>query len=491
MVAMQVTATEGGYTGNGIFLNVKVLNATAAVQNGGTGHYAASTGPAAASVTTTVTGSMVYGAFAVGTDTAATIRTGTTVTVDHDDTTHSDRYYACQSTTATGTPGATIFGTTAPTSAPVLYYAAAFAEIIPDGVITEDPSAPPLAQTESASSVTTDSFSPPGGALMIAQVACNGSDSGLTTMAVTGGGLIWTPLDEGKTCNGIYAGLWAAVAADPDPLDPLITITEGGSTNPGMIARIKVLTGAAPVAAQTGAHVTQSGAAAHQASITTTVTGSIVYGGLAAFTSVAPTAATGTTLLDNFQDSANGNYYGTCRTTAATGTPGAVTVGESAPAVAGGVALAEILPVTPGGTITEDASSPASVTTTSTITVQVIVLPPVGSLLVLMIGSDSSSGVETMTVSGGGLNWTPLSQANTAGQMYAGVWVADVPPVLAAPGLQPPEPPRYRPGRKRPGLPMGEDYAPWPPWDQAWQQPAAVEPAQLPSPVTPWMGSYY
>jgi hypothetical protein len=65
------------------------------------------------------------------------------------------------------------------------------------------------------------------------------------------------------------------------------------------------------------------------------------------------------------------------------------------------------------------------------ITVTVNVTPPPGSLLVLMIAANGSSSVETMTVSGGGLNWIEKVKANASGQQYAGVWVADIPVVNA------------------------------------------------------------
>jgi trimeric autotransporter adhesin len=434
--AMQVTATQNGGTFNGILLRVKVLTAVAAAQTGNTGSYSSGTGPARTPITTTVTGSRVYGAAMNAQGTSFTAQAGCTLLDNHVDATNGNTYGTFQTTAPTGTPGATTVGTSAPTTGTPIWDCAAL-EILPDGTIGEDASAPAVAVTDSDITVTTAAFDPPAGSLLVALVSSDGDGTASgTTMSVSGGGIGWTEVVFANSA-GCYCGVWVAVAGSPPVDDPLITITQTGSTFNGMTARIKVLTGAAPSAAQTGATAVQSANAAHQASITTTTTGSIVYGGYGSNSLTSPTAAAGTTLLDSFSDAVNGNFYGTCRSTAATGTPGAATLGISAPAALGGVGLAEILPAVPGGTITEDASSPASVSTTSAITVQVNVSPPFGSLLVLMIGSDSNTGIVGMTVSGGGLAWRALVEAHAADSMYGGVWVADIPGAATVPPARP------------------------------------------------------
>lgn len=425
MTSMVVTATQGGSTHNGIMLRVKVLTGVAALQNGATAQLSSSGGPDRVSITTTVTGSEVYGALAVGVETAWTVQAGTTIIDNLDDPTNGNRYGSCKTTAVTGTPGATLVGTSFPTTGG--FYNMAAVEILPNGTIQEDPSGPALASNQSAITVTTAAFSPPEGSVLLAMVGSNGGGGGVTTMSVQGGGLNWTELVAGNSFPGLYSGVWIAVAAPPDPNDPPITATETGATSQGMLSRIKVLTGAAKAALQTGATATQSAAAAHQASITTTQIGSIVYGSVVDGVNNAFTAAASTTLFDNVADGTNGCHYGTLRTTVATVTPGAVTAGASAPSDVGGCALAEILPSSPGGTITEDASSPASVSILTQITVTVNVTPPAGSLLVLMVACDGGAGVTGMTVSGGGLTWIPLAQAHASSQQYAGVWVADIP----------------------------------------------------------------
>jgi hypothetical protein len=428
--AMQVTATQGGATANGILLRVKVLTGFAASPLGNSGTYGATTGPAAAAVTTTAAGSMVYGALTCCPTTTLTAQAGTTLLDSHLDSVNTNWYSTCQTTAPTGTPGAITVGATTPTAS--CAYSAAVQEILSAGTLQDDPSAPAVAVTDTATTVTSAAFDPPDGALLLALVSSDATN-GSITMSVSGGGVAWTELVKGVSSNGNYSGVWAAVAGTTAPDDPLITITETGSTSQGITARIKVLTGAAPSALQTGARATQSANAAHQASITTTVTGSIVYGAVIDGTNTSFTAAASTTLFDNIADTTNTIRYGTCRTTAATGTPGAVTVGASAPtADVGSCALAEILPAAPGGTISEDVSSPAVVTVLTSIFCQVNVLPPPGSLLVLMISSDGAAGVCNMTVSGGGLNWRPLAEGHATGEQYAGVWVADMSGVPAA-----------------------------------------------------------
>jgi hypothetical protein len=216
-----------------------------------------------------------------------------------------------------------------------------------------------------------------------------------------------------------------------------VTATQGGGTFQGMLLRVKVLTGAAIAASQTGGTVVTS--TTYGASLTTTVTGSVVYGALTAG-SGGFTAEPLCTLIDNYNDGTNFEQYGSFRTTSATGTPGSTLVGASAPAYTlGGMAAAEILP---SGTIAEDASAPAVVTSnTLTALTTASFTPPAGSLIVVMIGSDgdgASTTTMTVTDTGGGLTWIPLAQANAGNQEYAGVWIAQVP---AAGPATPPTPP--------------------------------------------------
>src|ERR1017187_3983357 len=124
-----------------------------------------------------------------------------------------------------------------------------------------------------------------------------------------------------------------------------VTATEGGSTGPGILLRVKNLTGAVLA----GTPATGGSTTVPSASITTTTAGSLVYAAIIGGTNTSLTAVASTALIDNVADATNNFRYGSGRTTAITGTPGAVTVGSSTPSN-GGVALLEILAA---GTITE------------------------------------------------------------------------------------------------------------------------------------------
>lgn len=206
-----------------------------------------------------------------------------------------------------------------------------------------------------------------------------------------------------------------------------VTARQTGVTAAGTSIRLIVLTGAAASASQTGAIAGQHATAAQQVSITTTVTGSQVYGAMWTATTGTFTANGNTTMIDNVHE-ADGLIHGTCRTTTATGTPGAITIGASAPTTSGSIALAEILP---NGTITQDASGPPFVYANTGVSATTAAFtPPNGSLLVAVAVSNGGAGVVTMQIvdtSGLGLNWIQLSAQNASSAAYAGVWVADFP----------------------------------------------------------------
>lgn len=217
-----------------------------------------------------------------------------------------------------------------------------------------------------------------------------------------------------------------------------VTAAESGTTFNGVLLRVKVLTGTS--LSQAGAATASfQGTGAQQASITTTVTGSQVYGALKNSGSTATFTANGsTTLFDNVSDASNGEAFGTCRSTSATGSPGAVTIGASAPSVAGQTALVEVLP---SGTITEDASGPAQVNTLAGITITTASFtPPAGSLLVAMVLADANAST-VVTVSGGGLTWTEVKKSqSTSPTGYAGVWIAQIAPASSPVQTRPVEP---------------------------------------------------
>jgi len=477
--ALTVTATQGGSTANGILLRVYVLTGASATQNGATAatYFTPATLTFTQAITTTATGSRVYGAGSTSRPTeAATAVALTTVVDDVQDSTNTERLVTFKATSLTGTPGSTTLGWTISPSTGV--GPQAMAEIMSAGTLQEDPSAPAAVSDLAATTVTTASFTPPDGALLVACVSSDGGGS-VTTMGVSGGGVTWSELARNPAVAGQdYAGVWVAQLGPPPPGDPVITATQGGVTAAGIAMRIMVLTGAAPAASQTGATV--AAASARQASITTTVTGSRVYGASDG-TNVAATPNASTTTIDDIADATHGERYQTFKATALTGTPGAVTIGNTN-AGGTGVALLEVLAA---GTLTEDASAPAVASdTTQTFVSCLNFTPPPGSLLVIMISSDGGSGVTTMSVSGGGLTFIEKVAQHLSSGDYCGVWIADVPAAYA------PEPvqlyaPGWHPGRGLPGLPAGIPFDAPPEGSPPAAVAAAAAAAAAPPPPAP------
>ena len=209
------------------------------------------------------------------------------------------------------------------------------------------------------------------------------------------------------------------------------TVTGSATNNAygGCFLRVYVLTGAATPSSP----ATASSSAAYNVSITTTVTGSYVVGGINNdTTAVAFTAESGTTITDDYSNATDGNEYAAFHTTSATGTPGATTVGSST-AFSGtyGVLAVEILA---SGTIAFDASAPAVVTSnTATSLTTASFTPPGSSLLAAVLTTDGGSALQMV----GSMSSTPalswVEQANlstgfgTGAGGYIGVWTAPVP----------------------------------------------------------------
>lgn len=204
-----------------------------------------------------------------------------------------------------------------------------------------------------------------------------------------------------------------------------VTATETANAFRGCMLRVWVLTGQA--LAQTGASASsaQGSGAAQQQSITTTQAGSVVFGALETnHGTVNFVALPSTTLTDNVADVSNGAQYGTCKTTAATVTPGAVNVGSSTGGQ-GTIALLEIL--ASAGALAIDASSPAAVTSTAASTVTTASFtPPIGSLLVAAFtGEGSGSGAQTASITDSlGLIWNQQSFLSQSGSGFSGLWTA-------------------------------------------------------------------
>lgn len=198
-----------------------------------------------------------------------------------------------------------------------------------------------------------------------------------------------------------------------------------GLTN-GINLRLFVIRGALPRLLQSATPVTQSGAAAHQASLTSAA-GSEVFGSL--FGTASFTFDAGSTAVDNINDATHTCQYGSFKSVAS----GTRTVGASAPATNGGMAAFEVAALT---AIAEDASAPAVATSTTATTVTSPSFDPPGfTLLVGLVQLLGVTGVSAATVTDTlGLTWTEKAVAHASGAGYAGVWLADMPGLI--PGKQ-------------------------------------------------------
>jgi hypothetical protein len=203
---LTVTATQGGGTFGGMLLRVLVLTNTATVQNGATVFTSAAYN---ASITTTVTGSRVYGATTSGHDVPVAEPLCTFIDA-YSDATNLEYYGSFRTTSATGTPGATLVGSSTAYDG---FGGMAAAEILPNGTITEDGSAPVVVTSDTLTALTTASFTPPDGSLLVALIGSDGSGSATTTMTVSGGGLTWTEQAKANASNQEYAGVWIARVA--------------------------------------------------------------------------------------------------------------------------------------------------------------------------------------------------------------------------------------------------------------------------------------
>jgi hypothetical protein len=207
-----------------------------------------------------------------------------------------------------------------------------------------------------------------------------------------------------------------------------VTATQGGSTAAGMALRVFVLTSAAATQNGAASNSQFTNATTFSQAITTTQAGSRVYGASYHSPNTASTAAALTTVTDDIADATNNERYVFHKATSLTGTPGATTLGYTCSSSSGPFAQFE---VKTAGTLTEDASGPAAVSTlTLTAVTTASFTPPAGSLLIALVASDGGLAVTTMALSdtsGLGLSWTEQAVNNPSGGDYAGVWLAQVP----------------------------------------------------------------
>jgi hypothetical protein len=217
--SMTVTATQGGTdVADGMLLRVIVLDnaAAAASQTGGT---LVQSGPAEhqGTLTPTGTGSFVFGAI-IDNDAATQPADSGDVAIDNVvDATNG----VCYTTLAYGSayPGSlsTTTASSGITFGSITSYngGIAAAEIIASGTLAVDASSPAVADTTTATTITSPSFSPPSSCLLVALVASDGlmGFHGVNPLTVTitdSVGLTWVNLATANTTGNGLAGVWVA-----------------------------------------------------------------------------------------------------------------------------------------------------------------------------------------------------------------------------------------------------------------------------------------
>jgi hypothetical protein len=223
------------------------------------------------------------------------------------------------------------------------------------------------------------------------------------------------------------------VTAQPDPIPVFSTRVSAAiaASTAGAGIQVAVVTGQAASFLGNIASAALPTGSLIQVGITTTVTGSLVFvtGGHNNSAGSPPTAIAGCTNIGSFLDSTNGCDDWAMRTTAATGTPGAITVGETATNLRGAIAAMEVLA---GTGLVIDGSTPAYAgVTTAGPAISPIFTPPPGALLVALVyaeGLGTSASQTTTVTDTGGLTWTKqVEQSGTTINGVAAIWTAVVP----------------------------------------------------------------
>jgi hypothetical protein len=214
--SLTVTATQGGSTGGGTFLQVLVLdNATVGSSpNQVAQSFGANTNPSV-SFSPQNSGSLIYG---IGAGAPLTGSTGLNFLQD----TALQNGDEVATVVAKTPGGSVVFGNPSPQN-PNLYGPDSFALVEVQqsgGNITQDSSAPAVKNVSTATA-TTASFSPPSGSLILALAAAGGG-GGTTTLAVSSSLLTFT-----QVCQASYAGYGAVtIYAAVMPPPPSIVTTQ-------------------------------------------------------------------------------------------------------------------------------------------------------------------------------------------------------------------------------------------------------------------------
>jgi hypothetical protein len=223
-MAITVTATEAGAaSANGIAL--KVLVVTGGTAAGGASNSASGLSTAAqVSLTPNSSNSLLTFAVVNGNNsTTFTAATNNTMDMNVSDGTHLTAYGGGHWTSTVTSGVAATVGASAPTGVPQTIGAY---EIQPSGSVAIDGSSPAVVSTTAALTITTASFTPPGGSVLVALVSFNTATSGAYTITVSdSSSLTWTQRVIGDGPAGghegtavIFTATTAATGVSPLPL---------------------------------------------------------------------------------------------------------------------------------------------------------------------------------------------------------------------------------------------------------------------------------
>jgi hypothetical protein len=217
MATFTVTATQGGSTTDSIALFVAVVTGAGASQPGAVA--AATNTTPSDSITPQASGSWVYGSV-LGIAGTYTVVSGTTTKQDAHSVGGLD-LISCRTTSTTTASTPVTVGYTATSNG----ISIALCEILNSAGLAEDGSTPAGVSTALATTISTASFTPPAGALLVAMVQSNGG-AGSVTISITdtsGLGLSWVEQEKQNGAGNGYSGVWtAAIPSGPPPPPPTV-----------------------------------------------------------------------------------------------------------------------------------------------------------------------------------------------------------------------------------------------------------------------------
>src|SRR6185312_7445771 len=214
MTTFTVTATQAGSTSAGIGMEVRVITGQSGTQPG-TLASATQTTPSL-SITPAASGSLVYGSL-LGLSGAYTINGNSANEQDaHNIGGLEMCSFVSSSTTTSGTP--VTLGYTATANG----ISICLCEIENSAGLAEDASSP-AGVSAVALTVSTASFSPPAGSLLVAMVQSNGGGS-VTSMGISdtsGLGLTWTEQVKQNGAGNGYSGIWTTTIPAGPPVQEI------------------------------------------------------------------------------------------------------------------------------------------------------------------------------------------------------------------------------------------------------------------------------